>query len=129
MNARIPDCSCSACLAEGKSIPLPEACPHGECPLSDVPDGTRTHVRELRGCRQLRSRLYSLGFTPGTEITMHGRGDAGCRVEVRDVCVVLDCDSAGSILCDETGSAVAARGNRPLRGLFHGYGRKGDEHD
>lgn len=83
--------------------PLPAAtCPYhdaGENCLMDLSAGTRVRVRELRGNRRLRSRLYSLGLLPGTEITLCGRNDTGCRIQVRDTCVVLDCESAGSILC------------------------------
>lgn len=75
----------------------------GECCLRDLPDGALTRVRKLRGCPNLRSRLYSLGFVPGTEILVHGHGTAGCRIEVRDTCVVLDGESAGCILCDAPG--------------------------
>ena len=103
MNAHAPNCSCPACSAENAGIPESETRSGGACLLKDIPDGVRTHVQKLRGGRQLRSRLHSLGFTPGTEITVHGQGDAGCRVLVRDTCIVLDCDSAGNILCDEIG--------------------------
>ncbi len=103
----------------------------GECRLRDVPDGVKTRVRELRGCRHLRSRLYSLGLTPGAEITVHGHGDGGCRVEVRDTCLVLDCESADNILCDEVagpGAVGPVRGRTTLRGLFerHGHGPRGE---
>jgi len=79
-----------------------ETCPHhdaGENCLMDLPAGTRVRVRELRGDRRLRSRLYSMGLLPGTEVTLCGRNDTGCRIQVRDTCLVLDCESAGSILC------------------------------
>ena len=118
--------ACPVCSAEGTAAPAGETRLFpGECRLRDLPDGARTHVRELRGCRHLRSRLYSLGLVPGTAITVHGRGDAGCRVEVRDTCLVLDCESASSILCD----AVAGEAVIPCRdgshGLFGCHGRKG----
>ena len=73
---------------------------HERCCLREMPAGVRTRVRELRGCGRSRSHLCALGFTPGTEITVYGRGANGCRVRVRDTCVVLDCDSAENILCD-----------------------------
>ena len=72
-----------------------------ECCLREVPEGTHVRVRGLRGCGGVRSRLCALGFTPGTEITVCGSGENGCRVQVRDTCVVLDCGSAESILCDD----------------------------
>ena len=101
MNAHAPNCSCPVCSAKKTGSLESEAYSGGACLLKDIPHGARTHVRKLRGCRQLRSRLHSLGFTPGTEITVHGQGDTGCRVQVRDTCIVLDCDSAGNILCDD----------------------------
>lgn len=131
MHAQAPDCPCPVCSAKEAGVPVSEICPRGECLLKDVPHGVRTHVRELRGCRQTRSRLYSLGFTPGTEITVYGQGDAGCRVRVRDTCVVLDCDSADSILCDDVGRSEpvsALCGHGPVRGFFGGHGRKGARH-
>lgn len=67
--------------------------------LHDMPEGQPAQVRELRGCRQTLSRLCALGITPGVEITLCGKGGNGCRVQVRDTCVVLDGDCAGSILC------------------------------
>ncbi len=133
MSAQIPDCSCPACSTGKKAeISASETCPADECPLNDIPDGVRTHVRELRGCRQLRSRLYSLGFTPGTEITVYGHNDAGCRVQVRDTCVVLDCESADNILCGETRHPKTVSGLRetpPLQGIFRRQGRKGETYD
>ncbi|SBW09068.1 FeoA family protein (modular protein) [uncultured delta proteobacterium] len=124
-----------ACGAEGGLSPASEACPRGNggCRLRDLPDGVRTHVRELRGCQRLRSRLYSLGLVPGTEIIVRGQGDTGCRIEVRDTCVVLDCESAANIVCDEVGGGRDAPD--PCRGaslqtLFgrHARGRKGERH-
>ena len=73
---------------------------HNECCLRDMPEGAHARVRDVRGCARVRSRLCSLGFTPGTQITVYGRGANGCRVQVRDTCVVLDCDVAESIVCD-----------------------------
>lgn len=67
--------------------------------LLDLPPGTRVRVRELRGNRRLRSRLYSLGLLPGAVVTLCGRNSTGCRIQMRDTCVVLDCESAGGILC------------------------------
>ena len=99
MNALKSGPVCPACA---EREPAGGICPHGAggCCLRDLPDGARTHVRALRGGRQSRSRLYSLGFVPGTEVLVSGRGEAGCRVQVRDTCVVLDCESACNILCD-----------------------------
>ena len=75
------------------------------CCLRDVPEGTSVRVRGLRGGGGMRSRLCSLGFTPGTEVTVCGRGLGGCRVQLRDTCVVLDRDCAENILCDDSSFA------------------------
>lgn len=69
------------------------------------PEGKAARVNSVRGCDGIRSRLCALGFTPGVSITVYEGGGSGCRVQVRDTCVVLDPDSAGNILCD-TGSGV-----------------------
>ena len=119
--------SCPVCSTEETAGAPVTVCPHGECRLQELPDGARTHVRELRGCRHLRSRLYSLGFIPGTEIMVQGRGDAGCRVQVKDTCVVLDSESADSILCDAVGGGNISSlcGHMTLKGLFERHGRRG----
>lgn len=98
---------CPVYPAEEDALASSAAWPYGHagCRLRDLPDGVRTHVRALRGCQRLRSRLYSLGLIPGVEITVRGHGEAGCRVEVRDTCVVLDRESADSVLCDAAGAA------------------------
>lgn len=113
--------------------PLPEAAPGpapaasrdeaGECCLRDMPEGARAKVRKLRGCRRTLSRLCALGITPGTEIVLNGLGSNGCRVQVRDTCVVIDCDSAESIVCASPFGAGEFRGGR--RGGAGRCGRKG----
>ena len=120
---RLPDTdvACAVCAAERKPDLAPLPFPHGGCRLRDLPDGTTARVRELHGCSHLRSRLYSLGIVPGTEITVHGQGDGGCRVQLRDTCVVLDCESAGCIMCDGVHGRDAGRfscGHGVLRSLF-----------
>lgn len=97
--------------AEDTHIPVAAESPYADssdkraaCRLHDLPDGVRACVRELRGCRHLRTRLYALGLTPGAEVTVRCHGNAGCRVEVRDTCVVLDRESADSVLCDAPGA-------------------------
>ena len=81
-------------------------------------DGIAARVNCVRGCDGIRSRLCALGFTPGTSITVYEGGECGCRVQVRDTCVVLDSDSAENILCD------AGSGVETVRGLS---GRAGTE--
>lgn len=72
---------------------------HEGCRLRDIPEGGRARILRIRGCGRMRSRLCAMGFTPGTTVTVCG-GGAGCRVQVRDICYVLDCDCAENIVCD-----------------------------
>lgn len=83
----------------------------GQCSLRDLPDGARARVRAFQGNPRVRSRLHALGITPGTDVLMCGRGVNGCRVQVRDTCVVLDCEVAGNIFCD------ARHGDAPACGI------------
>lgn len=58
--------------------------------LSAVPASARALVREVRGGRGFTSRVVSLGFTPGAEVTVvqnYGRGPI--MVEVRQSRVAL----------------------------------------
>ncbi|GHV53645.1 iron transporter [Deltaproteobacteria bacterium] len=76
--------------------------------LRDMPDGARLLVREIHGCRKTRSRILALGLTPGTEIVVSGAAVNGCRVCVRETCIVLDPESAGNILCAPSPGSAAA---------------------
>jgi Fe2+ transport system protein FeoA len=82
------------------------------CCLYNLPEGACARVHSLNGCRDVCARLHALGFTPGAEVVSCGAGARGCRVRVRDACVVLDEDVAHSILCDMPG---AGRGRHPRR--------------
>lgn len=98
-----PENGSRGCAALYQEESSPAGCyeTRADCALGDCPQGARVRIRELRGCRGVLSRLYSLGFTPGTVITVYeGGGPGGFRVEVRDTCVVLDSHAAGSIVCD-----------------------------
>lgn len=114
--------------------PVEGACPHecGECRLSELPDGVRVRVRELRGGRHLRARLYALGLVPGTEITLCDHGDSSCRIQVRDTCLVLDGESADSVLCERVCPICSGPGRHHagLRGFLERCrnGRKGEQH-
>lgn len=133
MNAQESGSLCPVC---SEKEPAAGVCPHvrSGCPLRELPDGARSRVRVVRCGQGLRSRLYSLGFVPGTEIMMNGHGDAGCRVQVRDTCVVLDCESADSILCDaaDEAGAPSCPSRTGVPGRFFDrfrHGREGGNHD
>lgn len=104
MNPIKPDCGCKGIFPGESGFPDGVTCP-GQCCLREVPEGKHVRVRGLRGGGGMRSRLCALGFTPGTEVTVYGSGENGCRVQVRDTCVVLDCGSAENILCDAESGA------------------------
>ena len=71
------------------------------CSLSDVPAGTSVRVNALTAEGPARSRLYSLGFTPGTivEVCPGCSGTSARRVRVRDSFLILDLDMAAHIEC------------------------------
>ena len=67
-------------------------------PLSALRPGERGVVAELTGGRGLLSRMASLGFTPGAEVTIvqnFGRGPIIARV--RDARIALGRGEAGKI--------------------------------
>lgn len=98
VNHKSDSCCCEA-AHENACTALPEECE--ECCLGNYPTGTRLRIRKLRGCGAITSRLYALGFTPGTTLIVCGSGGAqGCRVQVRDTCMVLDACASGVIVCD-----------------------------
>ena len=67
-------------------------------PLSALETGERGVVVELKGGHGLLGRMTSLGFTPGTEVTIlqnYGRGPLIARV--RDARIALGRGEAGHI--------------------------------
>jgi ferrous iron transport protein A len=52
-------------------------------PLNHFPSGSKVAVANLAGGRGARSRLYALGFTPGTEILIVSGGHGPIRLKVR----------------------------------------------
>lgn len=82
------------------------------CTLCDVPAGGSAKVKSLTAKGPVRSRLYALGFTPGTivEVCPESCG-AGCRrVRVRECALVLDQNLAGYIECVADAPALAENG-------------------
>ncbi|MDR1243263.1 MAG: FeoA domain-containing protein [Deltaproteobacteria bacterium] len=70
------------------------------CNLLELPVGMRYYISELRCCGETRARLYALGFTPGAELALLGRGSNGVQVRVRGTSLALDHGSAANVLCD-----------------------------
>ena len=82
------------------------------CALCDVPAGRSVKVKSLTAKGPMRSRLYALGFTPGTivEVCPESCG-AGCRrVRVRECSLVLDQGLAEYIECIADAAALAEKG-------------------
>lgn len=79
-----------------------------ECCLLDLPRGTRGRVRSLDGDSAERSRLLSMGFTPGAEVEMCGADSESCRVFLRDSSVVLGGHIARRIFCESIDSHGSA---------------------
>lgn len=52
-------------------------------PLNHFPSGSKVSVATLAGGGGARSRLYALGFTPGTEILIVSGGRGPVRLKVR----------------------------------------------
>ncbi|MEF8824168.1 MAG: FeoA domain-containing protein [Desulfohalobiaceae bacterium] len=53
------------------------------CPLNHFPSGSKVAVASLSGGKGARSRLYALGFTPGTEVLITSCGAGPVRIKVR----------------------------------------------
>ncbi|NCP15747.1 ferrous iron transport protein A [bacterium] len=73
----------------------------GQIPLSSLKPGERGVVVGLSGGRGLMGRMVSLGFTPGTEVTLlqnYGRGPL--LVTVRDTRVALGRGEALKVLVE-----------------------------
>ena len=70
----------------------------GSVPLSDLRTGEQGVVATMAGGKGLLCRMTSLGFTPGTEVTVmqnYGRGPLIARV--RDARIALGRGEAGKI--------------------------------
>jgi ferrous iron transport protein A len=69
--------------------------------LSDLPAGTRSTVRRLRGGRWFASRMATLGFTIGASVTVVQNYRHGPMiVQVRDTRVALGRGEAHKVLVD-----------------------------
>lgn len=69
--------------------------------LSSAPQGGRFRVKRHLSCMRQRRHFCALGLTPGTEIELRRRECCGaCSLMVRDGCLVLDPESASSIVCE-----------------------------
>ena len=57
--------------------------------LIDFPPGTKVIVKSFKGGRQMRSRLYAMGLTPGTSIIIASEGPGPYRIKVRGFDLIL----------------------------------------
>lgn len=90
--------------------------------LLDVPCGKKLRVQELTGTPSIRSRLYSLGILPGTEMEVCKNGGSQCVcVRVRQSSVVLGDGMAEAVYCSPVDDTA-------LSGPHHGAGRKARAH-
>ena len=72
-----------------------------EITLNKAALGGRFRVKNFVSCIAQRRRLCALGLTQGTEFELRRRECCGaCSVVVRGCCLVLDPDSASSIICE-----------------------------
>lgn len=94
------------------------------CSLLDVPAGCRARVVALSAAPAMRSRLYALGFLPGTEVEVctDCGGPGSRRVRIRDACLVLGENMAEHISC------IIPGGGRRSGSLFHGRAGAGGLH-
>ena len=69
--------------------------------LSQACLGGKFRVIDFASCLAQRRHLCALGLTQGTEFELRRRECCGaCSVVVRGSCLVLDPDSANSIICE-----------------------------
>lgn len=77
--------------------------------LLDAPAGRKLRVERLNGSREIRSRLYSMGILPGTEVEVYNaaRGKGCVCVRVRQGSLVLGESMAEAVCCAEQDAARA----------------------
>ena len=74
--------------------------------LSNAKLGGRFRVKNFSSCLKQRRHLCALGLTQGVEFELKRRECCGaCSVVVRGCCLVLDPDSASSIICEPLSAA------------------------
>ncbi|MCF8108762.1 MAG: ferrous iron transport protein A [Desulfohalobiaceae bacterium] len=67
-------------------------------PLNCFPAGSKVTIAHLDACRGAKSRLYSMGLIPGTEVEITSGGCGPCRMKVRNSELVLGHGMASKIL-------------------------------
>ncbi len=91
--------------AEEKAFPYPTSHPSQEdgVPLSALRTGERGVIAQLLGGHSLRSRMVSLGLTPGAPVTvLQNLGHGPLIVRVRDTRVALGRGEAGKVIVRRT---------------------------
>ena len=82
-------------------------------PLSELPQGSRGRVCEIRGGRQLAHRLRGLGLRVGSEVEMLHRKGQGVVVSVGETRVALGAGVAEKLLIDPV-APVGMDGGGPI---------------
>jgi ferrous iron transport protein A len=70
-------------------------------PINNYPPGSTVRIDRLSGGRGSRTRLFAMGLTPGTLVTIGSSGNGPCRLRVREIDLVLGAGLASSILAEE----------------------------
>lgn len=101
--------------------------------LLDMPDGCKLRVDELTGSPSERSRLYSMGIIPGTEIEVcrSAEGAGSVCVRIRQCSMVLGESMAKGIHCcqaDDYPLVAREYGHRHQHGHYPGHGVHGSDH-
>lgn len=91
-----------------------------QCCLLDLPKGQTARISHMDTSGRDLARLCSLGFTPGAEVTLCSANQGGCRVQVRDTCLVLTDDVARDVFCSFSPENEVCSGYMPG---FHTEGR------
>ena len=67
-------------------------------PLINFPEGSKVIIISFKGGRKMRARLYDMGLTPGTTVTITSQGPGPCRIKVRGFDLVLGRGIAAKII-------------------------------
>lgn len=91
--------------------------------LLDMPSGCPLLVEDLQGSPSIRSRLYSMGILPGTELEVRCQacGKGSVCVRVRQCSLVLGEAMARAIRCRPAGCPHSGQGRRHHHHHHHAW--------
>ena len=78
-------------------------------PIDQFPPGTRVKIVALNAGCLARSKLYSLGLIPGTEVIINNSGCGPFKLKVRETDLVLAHGIAQKILAYDTQSITSKK--------------------